>query len=355
MNATPDAPPAGRDLRRGRGRPAVPLAGDQARALARPDPGVHGAARRPAAQLSRDPPDRHQRQDLDVADDRHAAARARPAHRPVHQPARRADDRAHLDRRRAAAGRGVRARVQRRRAVHPARRRRPGAPAVVLRDRGRHGLRRVRRRPGRRRGRRGRHGRLVGRHQRRRRRPSPCVLPIAVDHAPLPRRHARATIAVEKAGIIKPGSVAVLAEQSPEVAEVLLERIAEVGASVVREGIDFGVAARTPAVGGQMLSLQGSARTLRRRLPPALRSPPGAERRGRAGRGRVVRRRGAAARRGRRPRRVRRGHLAGPARDRPPQPHRRARRRPQPARRRGAGRRAGGLLHVQPADRGASA
>ena len=30
------------------------------------------------------------------ADDRHPAARARPAHRPVHQPARRADDRADL-------------------------------------------------------------------------------------------------------------------------------------------------------------------------------------------------------------------------------------------------------------------
>lgn len=82
------------------------------------------------------------------------------------------------------------------------------------------------------------------------------VLPVAVDHA----AHLGAdpaAIAVEKAGVIKPGSVAVLAEQRPEVATILLERAAEVGATVVREGIEFGVLARTPAVGGQMISLQG--------------------------------------------------------------------------------------------------
>jgi dihydrofolate synthase/folylpolyglutamate synthase len=82
------------------------------------------------------------------------------------------------------------------------------------------------------------------------------VLPIAIDHA----RYLGDTavqIAVEKAGIIKPGSTVVIAEQTPDVAAVLSERIAEVGATAVREGIDFGVATRTPAVGGQMLSLQG--------------------------------------------------------------------------------------------------
>ncbi len=82
------------------------------------------------------------------------------------------------------------------------------------------------------------------------------VLPIAVDHAKYLGEDP-ATIAVEKAGIIKPGSVAVLAEQTPEVAAVLLARAAEVGATVVREGMEFGVAARTPAVGGQVVSLQG--------------------------------------------------------------------------------------------------
>lgn len=82
------------------------------------------------------------------------------------------------------------------------------------------------------------------------------VLPVAIDHA----RYLGGTpaeIAVEKAGIIKPGAVVVLAEQQPDVAEVLLGRVAEVGASVVREGLDFGVAARSPAVGGQLVSLQG--------------------------------------------------------------------------------------------------
>src|SRR5918993_788917 len=82
------------------------------------------------------------------------------------------------------------------------------------------------------------------------------VMPVAVDHAKYLGDDA-ATIAAEKAGIIKPGSVAVLAEQTPEVAAVLLARAAEVGATVVREGMEFGVAARSPAVGGQVVSLQG--------------------------------------------------------------------------------------------------
>ena len=34
-------------------------------------------------------------------------------------------------------------------------------------------------------------------------------------------------------------------------------RAAEVGASVLREGLDFGVVSRVPAVGGQVVSLQG--------------------------------------------------------------------------------------------------
>ncbi len=82
------------------------------------------------------------------------------------------------------------------------------------------------------------------------------VLPIAVDHAQYLGSSPLA-IAEEKAGIIKPGSVVVLAQQSPEVAELLLARAAEVGATVAREGLEFGVVSRTPAVGGQMVSLQG--------------------------------------------------------------------------------------------------
>jgi dihydrofolate synthase / folylpolyglutamate synthase len=48
-----------------------------------------------------------------------------------------------------------------------------------------------------------------------------------------------------------------MAVQPPAVEEVLLERAAEVGATVLREGVDFGVVHRLPAVGGQMLRLQG--------------------------------------------------------------------------------------------------
>ncbi len=82
------------------------------------------------------------------------------------------------------------------------------------------------------------------------------VLPVAMDHAAY-LGATPAEIAVEKAGIIKAGSLAVLAEQRPEVSEILLQRAAEVGARVVVEGVDFAVVSRVPAVGGQMLSLQG--------------------------------------------------------------------------------------------------
>ncbi len=82
------------------------------------------------------------------------------------------------------------------------------------------------------------------------------VLPIAIDHAQN-LGGTPAAIAQEKAGIIKPGSLAVIAEQRPEVAEVLLRRASEVGATVAREGMEFGVVTRVPAVGGQVISLQG--------------------------------------------------------------------------------------------------
>jgi dihydrofolate synthase/folylpolyglutamate synthase len=82
------------------------------------------------------------------------------------------------------------------------------------------------------------------------------ILPIAVDHAAyLGSRPV--DIAHEKAGIIKPGSTVVVAEQSEDVAAVIAERAAEVGATVLWEGRDFGVETRVPAVGGQMLRLQG--------------------------------------------------------------------------------------------------
>ncbi len=82
------------------------------------------------------------------------------------------------------------------------------------------------------------------------------ITPISVDHAKYLGERPE-DIAIEKAGIIKPGSTVVMAVQPPAVEEVLLERAAEVGATVLREGVDFGVVHRLPAVGGQMLRLQG--------------------------------------------------------------------------------------------------
>ena len=82
------------------------------------------------------------------------------------------------------------------------------------------------------------------------------VLPVGLDHVPL-LGTTLAEIATEKAGIIHPGATVVLAQQSPEAAEVLLRRCVEVGATVAREGMEFGVVSRATAVGGQLLSLQG--------------------------------------------------------------------------------------------------
>ena len=82
------------------------------------------------------------------------------------------------------------------------------------------------------------------------------ITPIGVDHVDYLGSDIT-EIAGEKAGIIKPGSVAVIAEQQPEVQRVLLERAVEVDAAVARAGSEFGVVRREIAVGGQMLSLQG--------------------------------------------------------------------------------------------------
>lgn len=82
------------------------------------------------------------------------------------------------------------------------------------------------------------------------------ITPIALDHT----RYLGSTpeeIAEEKAGIIKSGSIAVVAQQRLEVAEVLMRHAAEVGAVVAREGLEFGVVRREVAVGGQQVTVQG--------------------------------------------------------------------------------------------------
>jgi len=82
------------------------------------------------------------------------------------------------------------------------------------------------------------------------------ITPIAIDHTGLLGGTIE-EIAAEKAGIIKPGAIAVLAQQPLAAAEVLLGRAAQVGATVAREGIDFGVLSQEQAVGGQQLTLRG--------------------------------------------------------------------------------------------------
>lgn len=85
----------------------------------------------------------------------------------------------------------------------------------------------------------------------------PVVLPIALDHTDYLGTTV-GDIAVEKAGIVKHDALAVLAQQqSLEAAEVVLRRTIDVGATVAREGMEFGVLRRDVAVGGQMLDLQG--------------------------------------------------------------------------------------------------
>jgi dihydrofolate synthase/folylpolyglutamate synthase len=82
------------------------------------------------------------------------------------------------------------------------------------------------------------------------------ITPISIDHTRL-LGNTIEEIAGEKAGIIKPGATAVLAQQPLAAAEVLLRYAVEVGATVAREGVEFGVLSREPGVGGQQLALRG--------------------------------------------------------------------------------------------------
>ncbi|HEY7176142.1 MAG TPA: folylpolyglutamate synthase/dihydrofolate synthase family protein [Micromonosporaceae bacterium] len=84
-----------------------------------------------------------------------------------------------------------------------------------------------------------------------------CVItPIGLDNMEL-LGDTVGEIATEKAGIIHSGATVICAVQEPEALEVIAERCAEVGATLLREGVDFGVLGRTTAVGGQVISLQG--------------------------------------------------------------------------------------------------
>ncbi|MFF0155371.1 bifunctional folylpolyglutamate synthase/dihydrofolate synthase [Micromonospora sp. NPDC005203] len=84
-----------------------------------------------------------------------------------------------------------------------------------------------------------------------------CVItPIGLDHTEW-LGDTLQDIALAKAGIIHPGATVIAAAQEEEAAGPLLDRSAEVGATIAREGAEFGVLGRAVAVGGQVLSLQG--------------------------------------------------------------------------------------------------
>lgn len=82
------------------------------------------------------------------------------------------------------------------------------------------------------------------------------LTPIALDH----QKYLGDTIeeiAWEKVGIIKPDATVICATQPEDAARPIRWRCAEVGATIAREGHEFGVLRRAVAVGGQVLTLQG--------------------------------------------------------------------------------------------------
>jgi len=82
------------------------------------------------------------------------------------------------------------------------------------------------------------------------------ITPIGLDHTEWLGDTIQ-DIALAKSGIIHSGATVISATQPEEAAEPILERCVEVGATIAREGGEFGVLRRAVAVGGQVLSLQG--------------------------------------------------------------------------------------------------
>ena len=203
--------------------------------------------------------------------------------------------------------------------------------------------------PGRRRRRRGRHGRHVGRDQRRRRRRRGRAAdrgrPRAVPRR-LPDRHRRTRRPASSSRARSPCSPS----RSPTWPPLLIERAAEVGATVAREGMEFGVCPGCPPSAARCSTLQG----LRGRYDDVFLPLYGAHQAQNA----AVALAAVEAFAGDEPLDddlVRAAFAEvtspGPARDHPPQPDDRARRRPQPARGGGDRGRDRGLVHVLAADR----
>ncbi|BBH66524.1 dihydrofolate synthase [Actinoplanes sp. OR16] len=84
-----------------------------------------------------------------------------------------------------------------------------------------------------------------------------CVLtPIGLDHTEW-LGDTIEDIAWHKVGIIHSGATVITALQTEEAMRPILERVADMGATLAREGSEFGVIERAQAVGGQVLTLQG--------------------------------------------------------------------------------------------------
>jgi dihydrofolate synthase/folylpolyglutamate synthase len=84
-----------------------------------------------------------------------------------------------------------------------------------------------------------------------------CVLtPIGLDHTEW-LGDTIEDIAWHKVGIIHRGATVVTALQTEDAMRPILERCADMGATLAREGNEFGVVHRAQAVGGQVLTLQG--------------------------------------------------------------------------------------------------
>lgn len=84
------------------------------------------------------------------------------------------------------------------------------------------------------------------------------IMPIAIDHEKWLGSTIR-EIAEEKAGIIKPRQIVIVAKQQEEALRVIEERAAQVDAIVRLEGRDYEVLDRQLGVGGQMITVRTPA------------------------------------------------------------------------------------------------
>jgi len=82
------------------------------------------------------------------------------------------------------------------------------------------------------------------------------ITPVGIDHTEY-LGNTLTEIAGNKAGIIKPDSIAIVGPQEQQAMTAILRRTIEVDAFVARFGSEFSVIDRSFAVGGQRLTLQG--------------------------------------------------------------------------------------------------